>query len=132
MAVGPSGVAVIETKTVRKKPTRPGVDDFKVFYDGDKLHWPEWENRLGLDQAVNNADWLRQWVRKQTGIDVPAKPILTFPGWWVEMRGRGPVTVVDRKHVCDAVIGNNGRTLTDQQIDLIARQLDTLCHDVED
>ena len=132
VAVGPSGMAVIETKTVRKKKTRPGVEDFKVFYDGEKLHWPEWENRLGLDQAVSNADWLRKWILKQTGLSTPVRPILTFPGWWVEMRGRGLVTVVDRKHVCDAVIGTNARILSDSQIDLIARQLDTLCRDVED
>lgn len=35
VAVGPSGVAVIETKTRRKRPARPGYKDHEVVYDGN-------------------------------------------------------------------------------------------------
>jgi hypothetical protein len=60
------------------------------------------------------------------------KPILALPGWWVEARARGAVTVVNSKNVARAVEGIGPRILTDQEIDLIARQLDALCRDVVD
>jgi hypothetical protein len=55
---------------------------------------------------------------------------LTLPGWWVEQKVRGPVTVVNSKSLPSAVRGNGAVTLSPEQIDLIARQLDVLCHDV--
>jgi len=39
---------------------------------------------------------------------------------------------VNHKHVPSAARSKNGRILSDEQIDLIARQLDSLCRDVED
>lgn len=132
VAVGLSGVAVVETKTRRKGRARPGFKDHEVVYDGQQLIWPWGEDRHGLDQAGWEAEWLQKWILKQTGIDTPVKPILALPGWYVVSKARGPVTVVNHKQVTSAVRGANGRPLTDAQIDLIARQLDTLCRDVED
>ena len=132
VAVGPSGVAVIETKTRRKGRARPGYKDHEVTYDGQQLIWPWGEDRYGLEQALRNADWLRKWIFDRTGIDTPVKPILALPGWYVHMGPRKPVDVVNHEWVCSAVRGNNVRILSDSQIDLITRQLDTLCRDVED
>ena len=50
----------------------------------------------------------------------------------MEQKARGPVTVVNHKQVPEAVRGDKARTLGAEQIDLIARQLDPLCRDVED
>ena len=86
----------------------------------------------GLKNLFSQAEWLRQWILKGTGIETAVKPIFALPGWYVIAKARGPVTVVNHKQVCSAVRGNNGRLLTDDQIDLIARQLDLLCRDVED
>jgi hypothetical protein len=132
VTVGPTGVAVIETKTRRKGRTRPGFKDHEVAYDGRQLIWPWGEDRNGLDQALWEAEWLRTWIRERTGIDTPVKAILALPGWWVEQKARGPVTVVNHKQVPEAVRGDKVRTLGAEQIDLIARQLDPLCRDVED
>ncbi|MFT3829403.1 MAG: nuclease-related domain-containing protein [Opitutaceae bacterium] len=132
VSVGPSGVAVIETKTRRKGRARPGYKDHEVTYDGQQLIWPWGEDRHGLAQALWEADWLRHWIFERTGIDTPVKAILALPGWYVHMGPRKPVDVVNHEWVCGAVRGNNVRTLSDQQISLIARQLDVLCRDVED
>lgn len=132
VAVGPSGVAVIETKTRRKGRARPGYKDHEVAYDGQQLIWPWGEDRHGLEQALWEADWLRHWIFERTGLDTPVKPILALPGWYVHMGPRKPVDVVNHEWVCGAVRGANVRTLSDSQIDLIARQLDALCRDVED
>jgi hypothetical protein len=132
VAVGPSGVAVIETKTRRKRHARPGMKDYVVIYDGNQLIWPWAEDRHGLEQAANEADWLSKFIHQRTGIEISVKPILALPGWWVETKARGPVTVINSKNVASAVDGNGSPVLSDQQIDLIARQLDNLCRDVED
>lgn len=132
VAVGPSGVAVIETKTRRKGRARRGYKDHEVTYDGQQLIWPWAEDRYGLDQALWEADWLRQWIFDRTGIDTPVKAILALPGWYVHMGPRKPVDVVNHEWVCGAVRGTKERLLDSAQIDLIARQLDSLCRDVED
>lgn len=132
VAVGPTGVALVETKTRRKGRARPGFKDHEVTYDGHQLIWPWGEDRHGLEQAFNEAEWLRKWIQQRTGIDTPVKPILALPGWFVVSKVRGAVTVVNHKQVPSAVRGNNGRILSDDQVDLIARQLDLICRDVED
>ncbi|HLP09450.1 MAG TPA: nuclease-related domain-containing protein [Opitutaceae bacterium] len=132
VAVGPSGVAVVETKTRRKGRARPGYKDHEVTYDGQQLIWPWGEDRHGLAQALWEADWLRSWIFERTGIDTPVKPILALPGWYVHMGPRKPVDVVNHEWVCGAVRGNKERLLDSAQIALIARQLDVLCRDVED
>jgi hypothetical protein len=132
VAVGPSGVALIETKTRRKGRARPGMKDHVVIYDGRQLIWPWGEDRHGLEQAVNEADWLRKFILQRTGIETTVKPILAIPGWWVETKARGDAVVLNAKNVASAVEGNGPRVLSDQQIDLIARQLDERCRDVVD
>jgi hypothetical protein len=133
VAVGPSGVALVETKTLRKGKTLPGRKDYVVFYDGNKLAWP-WrsENRYGLDQAINEADWLKKFIHQRTGIDTEVKPILALPGWWVEPPGQraAAVAVTNSKNIANEIMGFEQRVLSDDEIDLIARQLDVLCRDV--
>ena len=136
VAVGSPGIAVVETKTRRKGRARPGFEDYVVVYDGRQLIWPWGEDQHGLAQAKAEADWLRKWIQKCTGIDTPVKPILALPGWWVKIKARGVVSVVNPSWnptwLVEAVEANGDASLTAQQIDLIARQLEARCRDVED
>jgi hypothetical protein len=66
------------------------------------------------------------------GLQLAVKPVLTLPGWWVEQKIRGPVTVVNSKSLPAAVRGNRTVTLSPKQIDLISRQLDPPCRDATD
>lgn len=132
VAVGPHGVFAIETKTRRKGRTRPGFEAHKVTYDGRRLIWPWAEDDFGLKNAEDRARWLSNWLNKMTGLGLNAQPVLALPGWYVVPQGRGPVMVENHKNLCAAITRNQTRVLTDQQIDLIARQLDEVCRDVED
>ncbi len=132
VVVGPTGLFAVETKTRRKGRAREGFDDHKVFYDGRQLIWPWAEDTYGLKQAQNEAEWLTKWVKQMTGIPVAAKPILALPGWWVETRALGPVSVQNAKNLPSNIRGKKVRVLDDAQIDLIARQLDVRCRDVKD
>ena len=132
IAVGPTGVFALETKTRRKRRARPGFKEHEVVFDGQQLIWPWGEDRNGLAQAERQAKWLDGWLRQRTGIDVATKPVLVLPGWYVIAKARGTVNVVNAKGACSAVKGRGQRVLSDEQIDLIARQLEDRCRDVED
>lgn len=132
VVVGPTGLFAIETKTRRKGRAREGFADHKVFYDGRQLIWPWAEDTHGLQQATNEAEWLTKWIRQMTGLDLAARPVLALPGWWVETRTPGPVAVHNPKNLPSYILGKGTRTLDPQQIDLIARQLDSRCRDVRD
>ena len=132
VVVGPTGVAAIEVKTRRKKKGRPGFEEHTVTYDGQRLIWPWGEDRCGIDQVVAQADWLREFIQKRTGLAVYPKPILALPGWWVTERVVGAFRVASHKVVPDIVRQWKPQPLTPEQIDLISRQLDERCRDVED
>jgi hypothetical protein len=132
VTVGPTGVALIETKARRKRPARPGFKDPEVAFDGHQLVWPWGENRDGIDQAINEADWLEKWIFGRTGLKLTVKPILTLPGWYVKEAPSPRLRVVNSKILADVVRGRGEVTLTPEKIDLIARQLDDRCRDVVD
>lgn len=132
VVVGPTGLFAIETKTRRKGRAREGFADHKVFYDGRQLIWPWAEDTYGLQQATNEAEWLTKWIRQMTGLDIAARPVLALPGWWVETRTPGPVAVQNPKNLPAHILGKGLRVLDPQQVDLIARQLDSRCRDVKD
>lgn len=130
VAVGRTGVALIETKARQKKPGRPGFPEHEVIYDGRQLIWPWGEETDALDQARRNAVWLRSWLKERTGRDVPVHAVLALPGWWVERTGSGDVWVVNPK-ILEKTIGKGKVVLKDEEIDLIKRQLDSICRNVE-
>ena len=132
VVVGPTGVAAIEVKTRRKKKGRPDRKDHVVEYNGQCLIWPWGEDRCGIDQLQNETEWLRKFIQSRTGLRIDPKPILALPGWWVTERAAGMVRVASHKIVPDIVRQWKTQLLTPEQIDLISRQLDERCRDVED
>lgn len=132
VAVGPTGVAAIEVKTRRKRPGRPGFEEHVVTHDGQQLIWPWGEDRCGIDQVQWQAEWLREFIEQRTALRVNPKPILAFPGWYVQERAIGAFRVASHKIVPSIVREWRPQPLTPEQIDLISRQLDERCRDVED
>ncbi|MDF3058096.1 MAG: hypothetical protein K0R17_2311 [Rariglobus sp.] len=130
---GPSGIFAIETKTRRKGRARAGFAGDQIIYDGHALAYPWGEDQHGLEQAQRQAAWLGTWLEQILGHSVPVQAILTFPGWNVITRARGDVTVLNPRQIPAAVAlpAENGPALDERQLDLIARQLDTRCRDVE-
>lgn len=132
VAVGPTGVYVIETKTRRKGGARPGFDDHKVYFDGHALVWPWGEDNHGLEQTEQNAEWLSATLFPNIGEFVPVIPILTLPGWWVEMKpARDPrrCRVTNPKGL-PKFLPNGPCLLVQAKIDEIAAKLDARCRDV--
>ena len=132
VAVGPTGAFVIETKTRRKGAVRPGFEEHKVYYDGRSLIWPWGEDNHGLEQAERNATWLANHLRNEIGEGVRVVPLLTLPGWWVEMKpsqDSRPCLVTNPKLLAKFLPDGAAR-LSQQQIGAIAAKLEALCRDV--
>jgi hypothetical protein len=79
--VGTQGVFTIETKTLSK----PSAGDARIRFDGVSLtvdsHTLE---RDPLVQARAQASWLRRTLEELTGRSYPVRPVVVFPGWFVE------------------------------------------------
>jgi hypothetical protein len=131
VVVGPNGVFAIETKTRRKGRARGGFAEHEIIFDGQVLAYPWGEDRHGLEQAQRQAEWLADWLTQLLGQRVRVNPILTFPGWMIIRRGAGAVNVLNPKEILPALLPRGAAVLDASQIDLIARQLDARCRDVE-
>jgi hypothetical protein len=78
VVVSRHGVYAVETKTFSK------TDDGKVIFDGTTLlidGRPPQKDLVG--QVIAIADWVRDTLKRATGKDFPVRPVLVFPGWWV-------------------------------------------------
>jgi len=133
VAVGPQGVFVIETKTRRKGNARPGFDDHKVYFDGRSLVWPWGEDNHGLEQAERTSVWLANTLKEEVGERVHVQPILTLPGWWVEMKPSRDSRLcrVTNPKGLTKLLPAGPAILSAQQINNIAVKLEPRCRDVE-
>lgn len=79
--IGPAGVFTVETKT-RSKPLR---GEARVRFDGERIlvggHEPD---RDPVVQAKAQAAWLRELLAESTGRKFAVRPVIVFPGWYVE------------------------------------------------
>jgi len=134
VVVGKAGIFAIETKTRRKRKPLPGKRDHEVTFNGKVLRWP-WgqEDSYGVRQAQRQAKWLREKIHKLTKTKFEVQPILTLPGWKVDILVPSPeVSVQNSKNLITYITARDKRMLTDKQIQHISAQLEALCRDVRD
>lgn len=131
VAVGPGGVWLIETKTHRKGRARSGFKDHEVIFDGSRVAWPWRDESDSIRQASDNMRWLKEWLRKMTGKDLDVAAVLTFPGYWVTEKRLGAVRAVNPKVLPQVLCSRGKNVLRGEDVDLIRRQLEEKCRDVE-
>jgi hypothetical protein len=130
VVVSPAGVFAIETKT-RRKPrgiAPDGQQGHKVIFDGQQLRFPApmSADRHGLDQTQRNADWLSGKLTALNGCAVPVTPVLVLPGWWVEAKGKGPVSVLNPKGL-RSFLGGRAPAFSEKRHRAITAQLEERC-----
>lgn len=95
--VSMKGIFVIETKTYSK----PVKGDDKIRYDGEQISIAgKKPSKEPLVEVTAAAHWLRNILRESTGKDYSIKPVVVFPGWFVETKDDGwksPVWVMNPK-----------------------------------
>jgi Nuclease-related domain len=84
VVISNQGIFVIETKTNSK----PNGKDAKVVFDGEKITVGGWTpSRDPIKQVQANAAWVRDLLKESTGKSFPVKPVVLFPGWFIETVG---------------------------------------------
>ena len=84
VVISSRGIFVIETKTYSK----PNGRDAKVVFDGDKVSINgRVPSRDPVKQVVANTAWVQELLKERTGKFFPARPVVLFPGWFVETAG---------------------------------------------
>ena len=131
VAVGPGGIWVVETKTRRKGHVRSGFKENHVTFDGLKIIWPWWDDTTSIRQAANNANWLQKWLQTMTGKKFDIAAVLAFPGFLVEEQKLGGVRLAEPPKLPQVLTGHGKIVLSVDDLDLIRRQLEAKCRDVE-
>lgn len=81
--IGPAGIFTVETKTRSKSI---GANE-RVVFDGEKILVNGFEpDRNPIIQANAQASWLKALLTESTGRSFDVKPVIVFPGWFVEQR----------------------------------------------
>ena len=129
VAVGPGGIAVVETKTRRKGKCLPGREDHEVHYDGKKLEWPWGSSTSEIQQTLNNCKWIKEFLLERLGTnDLPVRGFLAIPGWKVrETMANAPIRAIIHHNVPAAIEGRGSLPLDVENIYLISRQLESIC-----
>ena len=84
--VSTKGIFVIETKTYSK----PVKGDAKIQYDGEKIIIAG-RKTIGdpITQVTAASKWLKNILKESTGKEYMIKPVIVFPGWFVETKDHG-------------------------------------------
>ncbi|TCK18718.1 nuclease-like protein [Thiogranum longum] len=81
VVIGPAGVFTVETKTWSK----PDRGSPKIVFDGESIKSGYMKpNRDPLIQARAQSAWLRQLLEESTGKHYNVRPVIVFPGWFIE------------------------------------------------
>jgi hypothetical protein len=128
--IGPSGIYVVETKTRRKKKAWNGQGEHKIIYDGQVLQFPNGYDDRALRQVRENAAYLSDVLSKALAERIAVTPILTFPGWFIELKAKPPFLIVNPKQI-PRLVASRSAVLSKEQIERARFQVEEKCRDVE-
>lgn len=116
--ISEKGIYVVETKTW-SKPTATS----KIYFDRESIsidqHNP---NKDVLNQVKAEANWLKNVMKESTGKHIPVKPVIVFPGWYIEASAsskQSDIWVLNPKAL-PTFIGNAPQTLSREEMMLIS------------
>ncbi len=121
--IGPAGIFTIETKTWSKRPNS------RIVFDGETITADGFApDRNPVVQARAQANWLKQMLAESTGKSFPARPVILYPGWFVEQRD-GPAGRSTREmwvlepKALSAFLDHEPQTLAPEDVKLVSFHL---------
>lgn len=126
IVIGSNGVFAVETKG-RAKPIKGEV---KIIFDGEGLKFPTGYDKGPVNQAKRQADWLSKWLSSAVGSPVAVRPVLAFPGWFIERKKPG-LLIYNGKKPQTVYRVQSETSLSDEMIQRICHQIEQKCRDVE-
>ena len=120
VVVSPKGIFTVETKTYSK----PKKGNAKIIYDGETVtvgsFTPE---RDPIAQAKHQAGWLRRHLKESTGQDFPVRPVVVYPGWYVQQTVKHPKVWVLEPKALPSFIKHESVTLEKADVHLVSSRL---------
>ncbi len=114
------GVFVVETKTHSK----PAKGSSSVTFDGKTLLVNGFEpQRNPVTQALGNAKWLAEMLRASTGKEFPVRPVVLFPGWFVEPFPKGSSVWVLNPQVLPSFIQHEPTRINESDLHMASYHL---------
>ena len=115
LIISPHGVFTVETKTISKPVGKNPVVEVqkgRILINGRA------PDRDYLEQARAQAGWVKRILRESTGKDIPVKPVIVFPGWWVVRvpKAECPDAWVLNPKVLPTFIANEREVLTAEDV----------------
>ena len=81
IVVSEKGIYLIETKTYSK----PDTEKPQVHYKNGVLTIDSLGDKSKiLEQVAASSQWLRETLKESTGKDFQIRPVVLFPGWWID------------------------------------------------
>ena len=122
VVIAKSGIYVIETKTYSKPDSGPP----KVIFDGTSLKFNTgFSTEKPLVQVEASSNWLRQLIKETTGKFFAIKPVIVFPGWFIEPTSdakASDIWVLNPKGL-PTFIANSKEKLTSEDVNLVTFHL---------
>jgi hypothetical protein len=132
VVVARQGVFAIETKGYSKPNRDGGAEDATVVYDGKTLTLPDSSGSWAINQAQRQAKWLAGWLTGATGERVHVVPVLSMPGWFVDRKGSGEVSVLSGKELRSHLLRiKSAKSLSAEQMQRVVNQVERHCRNVE-
>jgi Nuclease-related domain len=126
-----SGLYVIETKTYSK----PDKGEAKIIFDGDAFFL---NGKIKTDKPIIQvraaSKWLNDLILQVTGLKLTAKPVIVFPGWFIEPTSESKtsdVWVLNPKAL-PTFIGNSKEQLSIEQVRMVSGHLSRYIRSFED
>lgn len=120
--IGPQGIFTIETKTFRK----PVSGNATIHFDGSTIRINGHECLSDpVTQAIAQANWFSEFIKESTGRTYSVKPVVVFPGWFVQSGSEvtsGHVWVINPKGL-PKFLDKSPRKLSLEETKLIAYHL---------
>ena len=120
LLVGPQGLFLVETRT-RARPAR-GVG--RIRYDGEALTVAGHRgDRDPIQQVMAQARWIADLVSDSSGRNCFVRPVMLFPGWFVERLARTTSVWALNPKTLPVVIDREPTRLGPEDVRLIASHL---------
>lgn len=121
----PHGVFVVETRARTHPLDATGQPQREVAVESQRLRFPGWSERQPLRKTRQAAVWVRHWLGREYGIDVPVRGVLVLPGWQVALEhAPNDLEVVSGEGLAQRLAETHLGALDDATHDRIAHALE--------
>lgn len=122
----PGGVLAIETKGRRKPNIKGAKDSHRLIVEGDTIQFPNFTDRSIIEQAKRQAQWLSKELTQSTGMEVVTQPLVVIPGWYIEIKQKPAMPVMNHKSLTKYYSISKRPILDNSALDRINHQIEQL------